>query len=131
MLAIFWTKRDFWIISDIHSITNLKTYEQAKNLVNPANAQSSSEESLKENFILLLVCAPFSLGWICKCWIYVIDNLGASQPSQTSKTFTKRSILHVWQGSRYASGWHIETCQIEQMYDFDSVWKKVITCIKN
>ena len=38
MLAIFWTERDFWIISDIHSTANLKTYEQAKNLVNPANA---------------------------------------------------------------------------------------------
>ena len=61
MLAIFWTKRDFWIISDIHSTTNLKTYEQAKNLVNPANAQSSSEESLKEKLHTFIgMCSLFT-----------------------------------------------------------------------
>ena len=37
------------LIAGIYSTTNLKTYEQAKNFFNPANTQSSSEESLKEN----------------------------------------------------------------------------------
>ena len=35
-----------FIIVRIHSTTNLKSYEQAKNIFNPANTQSSSEESL-------------------------------------------------------------------------------------
>ena len=37
-----------FLIAGIHSTTNLKTYEQAKNFFNPANTQSSSKESLKE-----------------------------------------------------------------------------------
>ena len=37
-----------FLISGIHSTTNLKTYEQAKNFFNPGNTQSSSGESLKE-----------------------------------------------------------------------------------
>ena len=37
-----------FLISGIHSTTNLKTYEQAKNFLNPTNMQYSSEESLKE-----------------------------------------------------------------------------------
>ena len=37
------------LIAGIYSTTNLKTYQQAKNFFNPANTQSSSEESLKEN----------------------------------------------------------------------------------
>ena len=37
-----------FLIAGIHSTTNLKTYEQAKNFLNAANTQSSSEESLKE-----------------------------------------------------------------------------------
>ena len=41
MLVMFWTER-------IHSTTNSKTYERAKNLFNAANTQSSFEESLKE-----------------------------------------------------------------------------------
>ena len=48
MLVIFWTERELCIISDCrNSFSNkLKTYEQAKNLFNPADTQSSSEESL-------------------------------------------------------------------------------------
>ena len=53
-------------IAGIHSTTNLKTYEQAKNYFNPAKTQSSPEESLKENVIRLSVCVPFSLGSIRK-----------------------------------------------------------------
>ena len=37
-----------FLIARIHSTTNLKTYEQAKNFFNPANTQSSSEECLRE-----------------------------------------------------------------------------------
>ena len=33
-----------FLIAGIYSTTNLKTYEQAKNLFNPANTQSSFEE---------------------------------------------------------------------------------------
>ena len=35
-----------FLIAGIHSTTNLKTCEQAKNFINPTNAQSLSEESL-------------------------------------------------------------------------------------
>ena len=35
-----------FMIVRIHSTTNLKSYERAKNTFNPANTQSSSEESL-------------------------------------------------------------------------------------
>ena len=48
-----------FLIAGIHSITNLKIYEQAKNFFNSANTQSSSEESLK--VIRFSVCIPFSL----------------------------------------------------------------------
>ena len=50
MLMIFWTECDsaLFLIAEIHSTTKLKTYEQAKNFFNPANTQSSSEQSLKE-----------------------------------------------------------------------------------
>ena len=34
-----------FLIAGIHSTTNIKTYEQAKNFFNPAIGQSSSEES--------------------------------------------------------------------------------------
>ena len=37
-----------FLIMEIHSITNLKAYKQAKNAFNPANIQSSSEESFSE-----------------------------------------------------------------------------------
>ena len=47
-------------IAGLHSTTNLKTYEQAKNFFNPANTQSSSEEPLRE-----------------ERHIYVIDDIGA------------------------------------------------------
>ena len=43
-----------FLIAGIHSTTNLKTNKPAKSFFNPANTQSSSEESLKEkrhNFI--------------------------------------------------------------------------------
>ena len=48
-----------FLIAVIHSITNLKTYEQAKIFFNPANTQSSSEEYLKGNDMHLLICIPF------------------------------------------------------------------------
>ena len=35
-----------FLIEEIHSTTNLKDYEQAKNFFKPANTQSSAEESL-------------------------------------------------------------------------------------
>ena len=45
MLVIFWTERNFCIISDyrIYLTTNLKAYESAKYSFNPANTRSSSE----------------------------------------------------------------------------------------
>ena len=46
LLEIFWTERDFCIISDcMNSFNNKlkKTHEQAKNFFNPANTQLSSE----------------------------------------------------------------------------------------
>ena len=64
MLVIFWTERNFrylFVVAGIHSTTNLKIYEQAKNFFNPTNTKSSSEESFKKNVIGLLVCAPFHL----------------------------------------------------------------------
>ena len=44
-----------FLIAGTHSTINLKTYEQAKNLFNPANTQSSSEESLKEKRHMFIV----------------------------------------------------------------------------
>ena len=37
-----------FFIAETDSTRNLKTYEQPKNFFNPANTQSSSEESLKK-----------------------------------------------------------------------------------
>ena len=65
-----------FLTAEIHSTTNLKTYEQAKNLFNPGNTQSSSEESLTKNVMRLSLCVPFSLGSIRKYRIYVIDDTG-------------------------------------------------------
>ena len=53
-----------FLIAGIHSTTNVKTYEQAKNFFSPANTQSSSEESLKEKRVS--ACVSFSFGSICK-----------------------------------------------------------------
>ena len=53
-------------MAGIHSATNLKTYEQAKKIFNPAYTKSSSDESLKKNVRDLFVCAPFSLGSISR-----------------------------------------------------------------
>ena len=51
-----------FLVAGIHSTTDLKTtYEQAKIFFNPANTQSSSEESLKEK---RHTCVPFSSGSI-------------------------------------------------------------------
>ena len=55
-----------FLIAEIHSTTNLKAYEETKNFSNPANPQTSSEESFMENVKSLLVCVPISLGSICK-----------------------------------------------------------------
>ena len=65
-----------YLIAGIHSATNLKTYEQAKIFFNPSNPQFSSGESFKKSVKSLFVFVPFSLGWICKYWIYVIDDIG-------------------------------------------------------
>ena len=50
MLVILWIERNFWIISDCSNFFNnkLKNLWTRKNFFNPANTQSSSEESLKE-----------------------------------------------------------------------------------
>ena len=50
-----------FLVAGIHLTTDLKTYEQAKKFFNPANTQSSSEESLKEK---RHTCVPFSSGSI-------------------------------------------------------------------
>ena len=42
------------LIAGIHSTTNFKPYKQAKNLFNPTNIQTSSEESLKRKRYLLM-----------------------------------------------------------------------------
>ena len=55
-----------FLIAGIHSITNLKTNEQAKNFFNPAKTQSSSEEFLQENRDTFIGMCSFSLGSICK-----------------------------------------------------------------
>ena len=92
---------------------------------------------LKKNVIRLLVFVPFSLGSICK--FYVIITKGYSHPSQISKMELFEKIANGWnlqnnynynyfnynyynynynhwqEGSEYASGWHIETWQIEQI----------------
>ena len=63
MLVIFWTERDFCIIliGGVHSKTNLKTFKQVKNFFNPANAQSSSEESVKEKCKMFIgMCSLFT-----------------------------------------------------------------------
>ena len=62
MLMIFWTERDsaLFLIAEIHSTTNLKTYEQAKNFFNPVNTQSSSEKSLKEKHTFTGMCSLFT-----------------------------------------------------------------------
>ena len=78
MLAISLTEviSALHLIAWIHSTTNLKTFEQAKNLFNPGNIQSSSEESAKEKCKRLLECVAFSFSSILKYWIYVIDDIG-------------------------------------------------------
>ena len=58
-----------FLIAGIRSTTNLTTYEQATNLFNPANTQSSSEESLKEKWhVFIGMCSLFTwfIGSICK-----------------------------------------------------------------
>ena len=47
-----------FLIAGIHSTTNLKTYEQLKNLFDPANTQPSSEESLKEKRHMFVGMCP-------------------------------------------------------------------------
>ena len=81
ILVIFSTERDFCIISvaGIHSTTNLKTYEQAKNFLNPAKHNLHLKNTLRKNVIRLLACVPFSLGskyWItCRWYIGVFTAL--------------------------------------------------------
>ena len=51
-----------FLIEEIHSTTNLKDYEQAKNFFKPANTQSSAEESLKEKrHEFIGMCSLFTL----------------------------------------------------------------------
>ena len=68
----------------------------------------------RKNVMRLLARVPFSLGSICKYWIYVIDDIGLFTVLLLT-IFEKRSIVAVWQGSEYASGWYIEIWQIKQM----------------
>ena len=68
----------------------------------------------RKNVMRLLARVPFSLGSICKYWIYVIDDIGLFTVLLLT-IFGKRSIVAVWQGSEYASGWYIEIWQIKQM----------------
>ena len=50
-----------FLITEIHSTTNSRTYEQAKNLFNPGNTQSSSEESLnKKRHAFIGMCSLFT-----------------------------------------------------------------------
>ena len=53
-------------IPGIHSTTNLKTYEQAKNFFNATNTQSSSKEPLQEKSDTSIGICSFLLGSICK-----------------------------------------------------------------
>ena len=63
-----------FLIMEIHSITNLKAYEQAKNVFNPANIESSSEESFSEKR-KIFIGMPSLFTWVnCKSWTYVIDD---------------------------------------------------------
>ena len=68
-----------FLIAVIHSKTNLKTYEQAKNLFNPANTPSSSDKSLKEKrhtFIgmcSLFICFNMQILNLCR---RCVDNIG-------------------------------------------------------
>ena len=51
-----------FLIEEIHSTTNLKDYEQAKNFFNPANTQSPADESLKEKrHEFIGMCSLFTL----------------------------------------------------------------------
>ena len=68
----------------------------------------------RKNVMRLLARVPFSLGSICKYWIYVVDDIGLFTVLLLT-IFEKRSIVAVWQGSEYASGWYIEIWQIKQM----------------
>ena len=68
----------------------------------------------RKNVMRLLARVPFSLGSICKYWIYVIDDTGLFTVLLLT-IFEKRSIVDVWRGSEYASGWYIEIWQIKQM----------------
>ena len=61
----------------------------------------------RKNVMRLLARVPFSLGSICKYWIYAIDDTGLFTVLLLT-IFEKRSIMDVWQGSEYASGWYIE-----------------------
>ena len=85
MLQIFWSERDsaFFLIAWIHSTTNLKSYEQAENFINPAGTQSSSEEPLKEKRHTFIGMCPL-LTWLSMS--ILIDDIADSQSSQLSKT---------------------------------------------
>ena len=90
MLVIFWTERDFCIISDSrNSLSNRK-----KNLETQQMHSLHLKNPLRENVKHLFVCVPFSLGSVCKYWIYVIDDIGVSQPSQICKMERFAKILN-------------------------------------
>ena len=78
-----WTKRDFCHISGIHSTTNLRTYEQAKNFFHPPNTQSSSEESLKEK------CKTF----IGKCFPFHTEFISWHRCTHNTPKYLKWSVL--------------------------------------
>ena len=53
-------------IAGIHSATNLKTHEQAKNFFNATNTQSLSKEPLQEKSDTFIGVCSLSLGSTCK-----------------------------------------------------------------
>ena len=72
-----------FLTAGIHATKNLKTYEQAKNSFDPANTQSSSEESLKEKRrIFIGMCSLFT--WFNMHILNLLMTKAYSQSSQTS-----------------------------------------------
>ena len=75
-LVMFWAELDICIISDFSNSFNNKLINKQQVSVTQQIQSLHLENPLRENVIRLLVCAPFSLGSICKYWIYVIDDIG-------------------------------------------------------
>ena len=75
-----------FLIAEIHSTTNLKSYEQAKKLFNLPNRQSSSEVYLKEKTLYVYwYVFPFHLIQYTNTEFMSMITLVHSQSSQISK----------------------------------------------